>query len=259
MFKAIKKFFSENIPVDEQAIITEIHNEFDTAGEKLLKEAKEILSTPCDIEKGNRLKNLGFIHTEAAIKSQVMERERIAKMELAKTIEYFQTYYPNYKFITEDVVKKICEKYSLYCADVGFYKGDVPEKNISEMEAFKLRDEDKESVLTSSYDRYISLAQAASLSALRGRLDMWEAQQRYMNGISGIGGSKEEIRKVKRSFVICAPEKDFNTQYLVKSGHKLEFHIPDPIVLQPVKGGFLIVSKWGLEASDELVQNEKMN
>lgn len=36
-------------------------------------------------------------------------------------------------------------------------------------------------------------------------------------------------------------------------------NVPDPVVLQPVKGGFLIVCAWGEEASDEIVVNEKMN
>jgi hypothetical protein len=41
-----------------------------------------------------------------------------------------------------------------------------------------------------------------------------------------------------------------------KDGYKLEY---DPIVLQPVKGGYLVVTKWGLEASDEIVTNPTSN
>jgi ABC-type molybdate transport system permease subunit len=43
-------------------------------------------------------------------------------------------------------------------------------------------------------------------------------------------------------------------------GHKLVDIIKDdPIVLQPVKEGYLIVSAWGIEASDKEVQNSKFN
>ena len=42
-------------------------------------------------------------------------------------------------------------------------------------------------------------------------------------------------------------------------GHLLRKHIPDPVVLQPVKGGYLIITAWGDEASDEIVVNQKMN
>jgi ABC-type molybdate transport system permease subunit len=43
-------------------------------------------------------------------------------------------------------------------------------------------------------------------------------------------------------------------------GYKLtKKFIPDPVVLQPVRGGFLLVTVWGDEASDELVVNNKFN
>lgn len=34
---------------------------------------------------------------------------------------------------------------------------------------------------------------------------------------------------------------------------------PDPVVLKPIKGGYLILTAWGDEASDELVVNQKFN
>lgn len=43
-------------------------------------------------------------------------------------------------------------------------------------------------------------------------------------------------------------------------GYKLEKKfIPDPVVLQPVKGGYLILTAWGDEASDPLVVNQNFN
>ena len=41
-------------------------------------------------------------------------------------------------------------------------------------------------------------------------------------------------------------------------GYKIQ-NIPDPVVLQPVCGGYLIVCAWGDEASDEIVVNQQMN
>ena len=35
--------------------------------------------------------------------------------------------------------------------------------------------------------------------------------------------------------------------------------VPDPVVLQPVRYGFLIVTAWGDEASDEMVVNPRNN
>lgn len=46
----------------------------------------------------------------------------------------------------------------------------------------------------------------------------------------------------------------------LKEGYKLtKKHIPDPVVLQPIKNGYLIITAWGDEASDELVVNQINN
>lgn len=249
MFKLIKKALTPKPSKEQmQTIIEGIHNEFDTAGEKLLKEAKAILVKQLPTNKGERLKQLGFTAAESAVKFDEVNKERKEKEELANLIEYYQTYYPNNKFITEKVVKSICEKYGLLSAQVAYYKGDVPEKNIAEMEAFKLRQEDmdKRTNMDDYYDH---------------RLFYMMAQMSLLGGERRYPDPPQEIktRYVQPSFVIAAPEKDFDTRHLIKNGHKLELHIPDPIVMQPVKGGYLIVSKWGLEAEDAELTNEKMN
>jgi hypothetical protein len=63
---------------------------------------------------------------------------------------------------------------------------------------------------------------------------------------------------------IAAPASDFDTTGMELKNFKLSpIEFPDPIVLQPVffEGSkhYLIVTAWGLEASDEMVVNEKMN
>jgi len=252
MFKLIKKALTPKPSKDQmQTIIEGIHNEFDTAGEKLLNEAKAILAKQLPTNKGERLKKLGFSAAESAVKFDKINKERKEKEELANLIEYYQIWYPSYKFITEKVVKSICEKYGLFSAQVQYYKGDVPEKNIAEMEAFKLREDDMET--RSNMDDYID-------------------QRRFygMMNMSSLGGFRTErkfpdpptdykVMRIQPSFVIAAPENDFDTRHLIKNGHKLELHIPDPIVMQPVKGGYLIVSKWGLEGDDAELTNEKLN
>lgn len=248
MFNFFKEAFSPK--KDTKVVIEEIHNAFDNAGERLLNEAKEILAKGFNTDKGDRLKKLGFIKAKDAVEAAAKIKEQKEKKELATLIEYYQTWYPNNKFINEVTVKAICEKYGLYCGEVGYYKGDVPEKNLREIENFSLREEDMET--TTNYQDYIERMSFMGM----------------LNSFSDLGMSRrsrpsypeppKEIveRKVKKSFQICAPEKDFEISYMRKEGHKL---IPDPIVLQPVKGGYLIVSKWGLESEDETLVNEKMN
>lgn len=254
-----------------QQTIEAIHNEFDNAGERLLAEAKDILSGAVLDEKGERLKKLGFIQAKAAAKNTELAR-RNAEIEEnnrkrkdgAKWVQYYSTYYPNNKFITEEIVKEICNKYNLYCGPVSWYKGDVPLKNVAEMEGFNLRQEDMHC--------YTALDQYARFESQRSYMNMigngllgavQSARSRLYNEVRRTPLSLDEMEKLesekhysKEEFKICAPEKDFDISRMTKKGR---FLIPDPIVLQPVKGGFLIVSKWGLEANDELVINEKQN
>lgn len=253
MFKLIKKALTPKPSKEQmQTIIEGIHNEFDTAGEKLLIEAKAILAKQLPTNKGERLKKLGFSAAESAVKFDEISKERKEKEELAKLIEYYQTWYPSYKFITEKVVKSICEKYGLLSAQVQYYKGDVPEKNIAEMEAFKLRQEDMET--RSNTDDYLEQRRFWRMMNMSSLGGFSRSERRYPDPPTDYS-----VRYIQPSFVIAAPEKDFDTRLLIRNGHKLELHIPDPIVMQPVKGGYLIVSKWGLEAEDAELTNEKMN
>ncbi|MBK8366268.1 MAG: hypothetical protein IPL10_02335 [Bacteroidetes bacterium] len=90
---------------------------------------------------------------------------------------------------------------------------------------------------------------------------------------------------VKSGLKICAPEIDIETKAfsteingewyhlpklepikmfdtkLIEGGSMPDPNkvIPDPVVLQPVHYGFLIVTAWGDEASDDIVVNPKNN
>lgn len=232
-----------------EQIIAEIHSEFDSASERLLQEAKEIVVK--DNGKSARLVKLGFSSSQPVKEAEDIRTAQRESQYLAERVSYFSQWYPFNKFITEEAVEKICEKYGLVFADAQYYKGDVPEKNLVEMEKFVLRKED----MVRDFINDLSYA----MRRLRFGFDHngiigWETEEPAYPSFAS-----EEERYTKPSFKICAPEKDFDTSRLSKKGHKLELNIPDPIVLQPVKGGYLIVTKWGLEASDELVKNEKTN
>jgi hypothetical protein len=242
MFKLLKKVRMSFQDTNE--VIEKIHNEFDSASERILAEAKAIIANNKKADKGERLKLLGF-DSSLPVKQSL---ENIEKEKIAQKIEYFKTYYPYNKFITEVEVKKICEKYGLLFGDARLYIGDIPEKNLLEIENFKLREEDM--------DR-------------RSNLDDYYDHKRIMSGINFFGSQSrqptyeakppQETRYYysKPSLKICAPEKDFDTRYMeVRDGYKLQY---DPIVLQPVKEGYLIVSKWGIDGEDEDLINEKMN
>jgi hypothetical protein len=244
----IKKSFE---PIrDPQEVITEIHNEFDTVTEKLLTEAKEILSGIKDVQKGERLKSLGFNCSKPAVDAEEEIRKRDKNMEIAKNIEYYSIQYPNNKFITFEKASEICKKYGLLLGNAFFYKGDVPEKNLSEIENFKLREEDY-----TKYPVYEYMDDKGQKIRYYYEYDVYGRHNHTV-----VTDESIKVVSKKEGFKICASVKDFDTSNMrIEDGYRLEYNLPDPIVLQPVNGGYLIVSKWGLEGEDAELTNEKMN
>lgn len=262
-------------------IIDEIHESFFTEVDRLLADAKILKSdetTKQDlISKYESLKKLGFENTKECVEAQAeIERlnnikyENRNKESLVSAIDYFSFKYPNYKFITEDSVKKICAKYNLIYGSVERYIGTVPDKNLKHMLDFKIEDEDKafckrekwlgrfvEDKLV-SYNEYKMYTYVETgnkeVDAKNFRIHL--LRQQYIAG--------DYVSYFPCSLEIAAPLKDFNTQGMEVKDFKLsKIEIPDPVVLQPVfynnQKHYLIVTAWGQEASDELVVNQKMN
>jgi hypothetical protein len=215
----IDPIFDEKSNVE---LIEQIHNEVYSAHDLLLKEAKAILETPIDeskVQDYQKLINLGFNNEKNIIK----HKEEVTKIEESKfiksKIEYYSFKYPFNKFINEDSVIRICEKYGLLLTDVNRFIGSIPEKNQKEIINFKVDKKD----LNNSY-------------------------------------IKESEYTIGTGLLIIATKDQLNMKSARVQGHKLVDIIKeDPIVLQPVKEGYLIVSAWGIEASDKEVQNPKFN
>jgi hypothetical protein len=134
----------------EKELIEEIHNEFDTAPERILQQALSIIgeqqsskvSLESEIEdKAIRLKNLGFVKNGIVDKlEKIEERNRqkdlIIDMEtkMAEGIRYYAQTYPFLKFLPVSELDRICDKYGLVYAPVKHYKMPVPDKNLEEIE-----------------------------------------------------------------------------------------------------------------------------
>ena len=123
------------------AIVEEIHNEFYTAGDNILGEAKSLLAQleTQDIAKGKRLAAIGFGKTREAVAAIETENKLATTKEIAELVMYYKVNYPNNKFITEEQVKAICEKYGLVCGNTSAYKGFVPENKLALIEKFSLK------------------------------------------------------------------------------------------------------------------------
>ena len=185
-------------------------------------QANAVLETPIDESKAQdyqNLINLGF-NNEKNISSFKEEMKKIEESKKIKsTIEYYSFKYPFNKFINEESVIRICNKYSLLLTNVDRFIGGIPEKNQKEIINFKIDKID----LPHSYSK----------------------ESEYVTGTS---------------LLIVATKDQLNMKNARVQGHKLvDIVKEDPIVLQPVKNGYLIVSAWGIEASDKEVQNPRFN
>lgn len=229
-------------------VVQEIHNEFMTAGDRILANAKTVIaaSEAKDLDKGDRLSKLGFTNATQAVEARELKKEVSLSKENSKLVMDYRLRYPNYKFITEEQVEAICLKYNLVCGDISKFKGFVPEKNLKELEAFTgLKDED-----VRYYRRYYMFGREKTEVSKR----EYEEQSTHRAFASDYVFTKGD------SLQICAPIKDMDTKGMeLDKGYKLKKHIPDPVVLQPVSGGYLILTAWGDEASDPMVVNESMN
>lgn len=282
---------------DSQTVIKEIHNAFDSAQDRLLKDAENILSTvkpneKSEIEdKAERLERLGFTSSLAVKEASGIREQRKEKETLivksrgeAELISYYKHTYPFLKFLTEVELDKICNKYNLIYAPVGNYKEDVPLKNLREIEnSQELKSLDK------CGTKYIVKVKSSNIKPSKVSP---EIEDKLINGfeathdmIFAFGNYPEwsvstiinkafniEVDFIryttmdwgyseinKSGLFICAPKSHFDLKGLKKNKLGYFFttitEVKDPIVFRYVRGGVQVLSKWGLEASDEALIN----
>lgn len=268
-------------------VVQQIHTEFHTAADRLLEEAKEVIGRAAskDVNKVARLERLGFKAANQVSELKPIIQQAELSKEQVELVNYYRREYPLYKFITEAQVEQICKKYNLICGDVDRYTGFVPEKNLQDIERFRLKP--KEANCLFGYAMYDGVRTPVSFEDAEIRNTRYSsryehifkkgtdnyAYQRDTGGdfssfyggddgnVFGLRGIKGRVIIENSKFKICAPVKDMNLQGMsITNGYKVEkIHIPDPVVLQGVKGGYLIITAWGDEASDPIVVNEINN
>lgn len=264
---------STSIPSDEKGIggvvtmtveetIEEIHKAFYGSAEQILKDCSQMNSLETDkqdlIDKCKRLKSLGFTATREVVAAErelsrlkELENRNKENTELIDAVNYFSQKYPQYKFITEDSVKDICRKYGLVYSEIARYKGTVPDKNLEQIEKFKIKDKDKCHAIV----RHSMLGFGSHNTYT------------YHDGSATTPKGDPYVRYFNRQcpLEIAGPLNDFDLDRSEVKDFQIvdKIEIPDPVVLQPVfyagKKHYLIITAWGLEGSDPLVVNQKMN
>ena len=228
------KYFTGADPYESQVVdatIEEIHEDFMGAGEKVFQELKSLIDGTgfTDTKRAERLRDLGFVNMPE-VKS-FMERE--ARLKVSKdeydTICRYRVDYPLNNFISKGDVVKLCEKYGLVYAPVRMYKGDIPDANLAEIEAFELKKED------------VSVMMNVPMDGGMITMSRNEYETNFYSGGELVDDAPFEIVATK-DMIEIEPGYRLNGSRLEKSPN------PDPIVLCTVKYGYLIVSLWGKEA-----------
>ena len=283
MFKLFEKTAKSEVSIAEPKadlkgkttveIIEEIHDSFFTEVDKLFATAKISNSLDTDkqalLDKCKRLKALGFTNTKEVKEAEIeierlnkLQKENEEKQELIEAINFFSITYPTYKFITEDSVNKICQKYGLVYGEISRYLGTVPDKNLKHIEQFNVHD-NHECYLTETI--YMGMRGNSSMNKRYITKDEHEKiKLRYKDNFALMFSIYSREVNLKCPLEIAAPVKDFNMEGMEVKNNKIQkIEIPDPIVLKPVifkdKKHYLIVTAWGEEASDEVVVNQQMN
>jgi hypothetical protein len=233
-----------------ETTVKEIHNSVDKAAEVLL------MDQPYDSVKTYSRTSLGFT-------SEEMVADEEDHREQHDRAKYYQDKYPLYKFITEHQMRKIRVKYNLVKGNLADFKGAIPEKNINEMIKFSIDGEDiakpnhreklEDMLLDALRDAFPgSKAEMHKMSF--GKIPTRETFYSMMDDNMGKdlfrGMRFKDINKMTPGAITITADKS-----LFKAA------IPHicPIVTIGVKGGYLIISAWGDEASDPDIANQKMN
>jgi hypothetical protein len=249
---------SENFPVSGYPkIIHDIHSEFESASDFLLQQAEMQLkeSVMNNRNKAERLAALGFDGCKEVGELRLIQSNEAKAKYINETIAKYRQAYPLHKFITREVIDTICEKYSLVFAKSHLYKGFVPEKNISEIESFLGFAKPQYWIHTSNY---LGMTKKGNSKYEYSVIILNEDEalhQEIWNEATPEFHHRIEVNNSHPPMFICAPAKDLDTQGMEIENGKLVYEVTDPIILYPVSEGYLIVTKWGDEASDPLLTN----
>lgn len=275
--KIFKKKKIEDSPKLDTFTVEEIHQDFKSASELMQKEFDLWLKITSNFieeekkkdiklkEKSLNLQKLGFCRTPEVIKLEEEQRKMNKTMEevrekenVLKLVQHYKMYYPQHKFITNEIVESLCQKYNLWCVPVKSYTGSVPDDCVEEMVNFKVRIEDSIIELRHSFGGdWISYSYADDAP----RENVLKNLE-----VRGIYYEDNKYYRINNTKMICCPKSSVDLEsvqsskyYSPEKGGWFKPEPKDPIVLTPVNGGYLIVSAWGIESQDPEVFNENKN
>lgn len=121
----------------DKKLLKEIHTAFDTSGERLVREAKELLENATEKNLNDKHKMLietGFTGNELVKQMKRLEEQTTQAKDIMSCYNHMNGLY---KVITLAEIAAITLKYKLCMGSNRFYKGDIPEKNLKDIIQFK--------------------------------------------------------------------------------------------------------------------------
>lgn len=262
MLKKILSLFkrSPHKPTEE-----EIHRDFETASARWIEEVNRADSEFWLLyEEEKRLELFGVQMSELSKKAHAATEELRENTEKFKRIiEYYQKFYPAHSFITDAMKITLCEKHNLKFEYAPYYLGKLSDQNIIAKDFFpEVDDTDafRFYLIDSVINHYDNLT-LDEFKAIRPSAVVRDedCEEIYMEGDlmkAKIPESNKwlvsrRFKVVKPDFYICAPASDFGTLKGLescKARHKTT--MADPIILKPVRNGFLVVNMLGHRVGD---------
>lgn len=265
-----------------QELIEKIHYEVDNAHQLLLEHAVEVIKANKveDIDYVEKMKELGFTKSQAVVEAEKKSEQLVESARMANLITYYRDHYPLLKFLTEEKLDEICDKYNLVHGPVHRYKKNVPKKNLNDIvnaQALAKKDECL---------GYFTIKSMKFMGVVPKEAREWILSHRFEEHSMGLSSrmlaeqcpflgsdwakwrdvyESAEVEDVDlRGLFIVAPKKHFDLKGAKEIGKKGFFqsavsHVSrpakDPIVYRYVKGGVQVLTKWGLEANDPELAN----
>jgi len=260
----------------------EIQQGFKKAGEDLLMEVKKIIhaTDKAIFDRRSVLNSLGFTGVPVPKVNVADPRSLASVSTIRDAVQVATIRYPGYTFLTNEQFVMLCKKYGLVDHAVCLFKADVPAKNLMEIEEFinKFRmdltlgalqvyglswwgDTDKSNYRDAAIRYCESFGYVIPGS---NKFDAGTIMMRALGGSQRDHGSQRYTvdfpeAKATTTLKIAAPANMFAEPMIfdkVNPFHTDKIH--DPIVTYPFGIGRVIITAWGPEAADPML-NVKNN
>lgn len=250
-------------------IVKEIHQKVLTSGERCLQELKVVEASTMmqDYDLIQKMEARGFGKTKEIVEKKAELEKNKLSLERAKNVKHYGLHYVQ-KYIPFEDMEAICKEYNLIMGADKHYIGSIPTRSQLEIVNFKLRDEDI--IYQKGVFKSISSSLDGNTRTSQGTIEWSEIEKdQYMHETKR---GTELIQNNNRThyitnadyFILCAPKEMFELEGVIVDGVQMKEvieikEIHDPICLQPVRNGFLVVAVWGEELAIEAMKNPKFN